>query len=305
MRTSHLLCFTLLLAGCDDSPPTTPPPSLPSPIVVQGFSSPESALHDPEADVYLVSNMSGNPLVADDDGFISRVSPDGTVQNLAWIDGRSADVHLDAPKGMALSGDVLYVSDIAVVRRFDRHTGRQLSDITLEGATFINDLVSAPDGSVYASDMGYRDNGGAFEPTGTDAIYQIRPDGSVRTVAKGEALGHPNGVEWKDGLLVATMGTGDVYRLSAEGTRSAVQHMPAGQLDGIVALADGRVVLSSWDAGDLLVGREGGTYSTTATKQMGVADIGLDARRQRLLLPMLLDNSLRIETLDTALAPAH
>ncbi|MBU8895393.1 hypothetical protein DRW03_14765 [Corallococcus sp. H22C18031201] len=304
MRTSHLLCFTLLVAGCDDSKPT-PPPSLPSPIVLQGFSSPESALHDPEADVYLVSNMAGSPLVADDNGFISRISPDGTVLNLAWIDGRSADVHLDAPKGMALAGDVLYVSDITVVRRFDRHTGRQLSDVTIDGATFLNDLVSAPDGSVYASDMGYRDNGGAFEPTGTDAIYQIKPDGSVRTVAKGEVLGHPNGVEWKDGLLVATMGTGDVYRLSADGTRSAVQHMPAGQLDGIVALADGRLAITSWDAGDLLVGREGGTFTATATQQMGIADLGLDARRQRLLLPLLMDNTLRIESVDTALTLAH
>ena len=44
-----------------------------------GFATPESVLHDEAADVYLVSNINGEPLEEDGNGFISRLSPDGDV----------------------------------------------------------------------------------------------------------------------------------------------------------------------------------------------------------------------------------
>ena len=69
------------------------------PIPVGDMSTPESALHDPEADVYLVSNINGGPCDRDDNGFISRVSPDGQVLDLKWIDGADPGVTLHAPKG--------------------------------------------------------------------------------------------------------------------------------------------------------------------------------------------------------------
>ena len=63
-----------------------------------GFSTPESVLHDPTADVYLVSNIVGNPAEVDGDGFISRLSPSGEVLELRWIDGASDAVTLHAPR---------------------------------------------------------------------------------------------------------------------------------------------------------------------------------------------------------------
>ena len=90
---------------------------------VAGFATPESVLWDPQADVYLVSNISGDPTGVDDDGFISRVAPDGTIESLRWIDGKRDDVELSAPKGSCLSGALLLVTDITHVRRFDRSSG--------------------------------------------------------------------------------------------------------------------------------------------------------------------------------------
>jgi hypothetical protein len=52
-----------------------------------GFKTPESILHDAVGDVYLVSNINGTPSAKDNNGFISRVSPDGKVQTLKWIEG--------------------------------------------------------------------------------------------------------------------------------------------------------------------------------------------------------------------------
>ena len=70
-----------------------------------GFSTPESVIHDPLTDRYLVSNINGSPLETDDNGFISLVADDGTVLNLKWIDGATDSVTLNAPKGMAVVGD--------------------------------------------------------------------------------------------------------------------------------------------------------------------------------------------------------
>src|SRR5881628_1422310 len=52
--------------------------------VVEGFLTPESVLHDPVQDIYLVSNINGGPTTKDNNGFISRVRPDGAVENLKF-----------------------------------------------------------------------------------------------------------------------------------------------------------------------------------------------------------------------------
>src|SRR5690349_10065018 len=52
-----------------------------------GLSTPESVLYDEMTDVYLVSNIEGQPLDADGKAFISRLTPDGTVATLKWIEG--------------------------------------------------------------------------------------------------------------------------------------------------------------------------------------------------------------------------
>ena len=119
------------------------------PIPVGDMSTPESALHDPEADVYLVSNINGGPGDRDDNGFISRVSPDGQVLDLKWIDGADPGVTLHAPKGSAVYGDRFYVADIDVVRRFDRTSGAPLGAWAVPNAGFLNDVAVGADGTVY------------------------------------------------------------------------------------------------------------------------------------------------------------
>jgi hypothetical protein len=50
-------------------------------IVVSGFISPDSVVHDTVTDVYLVSNVGGVPVFLNQ-GFISGVSPQGNVLEL-------------------------------------------------------------------------------------------------------------------------------------------------------------------------------------------------------------------------------
>jgi hypothetical protein len=66
-------------------------------LTISGFSTPESVVHDTIQDVYFVSNIGpGNPGALDHNGFISRVNPNGTIIQLAWITG------LNGPKGLWL-----------------------------------------------------------------------------------------------------------------------------------------------------------------------------------------------------------
>jgi hypothetical protein len=55
-------------------------------IIVEdvGFATPESVEYYAAEDVYLVTNINGSPFAVDDNGFISKISPDGKVLDLKW-----------------------------------------------------------------------------------------------------------------------------------------------------------------------------------------------------------------------------
>jgi hypothetical protein len=221
MRAAAAPLLATLLAlsavGCGGDPDAGPDPAAEEGIRVSGFSTPESVLHDEADDVYLVSNIDGGPHDRDGNGFISRVSPAGEVQALRWIDGAAEGVELNAPKGMALLGDRLYVADIDCVRVFDRTTGAPAGEHCPEGATFLNG-VAADDDLVYVTDSGIRAGDAGFEPSGTDAVYRIDGDGTITTVAEGVELGAPNGIAFGPrGGFVVTFGSGEIYQLGTTG----------------------------------------------------------------------------------------
>src|SRR5258708_11109132 len=140
--------------------------------VRDSFKTPESVLYDVAADVYLVSNINGTPVAKDNNGFIPRVSPDGRVLALRFIEGGKNGATLNAPKGMGIHGDTLFVADIDAVRMFSRTTGAALGARAVPGATFLNDLDVAPDGAVYFSDSGLKPD---FSSSGTHAVYRLHP----------------------------------------------------------------------------------------------------------------------------------
>jgi hypothetical protein len=259
----------------------------------QGLATPESILHDETDDVYLVSNINGKPTEKDDNGFISRVTPDGGVDDLKWLDGSTEKVTLNAPKGMAIHGTTLYVTDIDVVRQFDRVSGEQKDDIAIEGASFLNDVTAASNGTVYVSDTGVD---AEFKPAGTDAVYAIK-DGKVEKLFGDAELGGPNGVFW-DGtdLWVVTFRANRLLRW-ADGKLEA-HELPKGGLDGIVQGPGGNLLISSWEAQAVYVGSAaGGKWTTMATDVKAPADIGWDGLRSQLLIPLFEDDAVQFRPL--------
>lgn len=260
-----------------------------------GLRTPESVLHDPEADVYLVSNISGDPAAKDDDGFISRIGPRGNVEELRWIDGAAGNVTLHAPKGMALVGDTLFVADIDCVRRFHRVTGEPGLGICLDDAGFLNDLAAGPAGDLFISDSGTRE-----EPGG---IYRLRNRADVPhkvvladgTVLEGEGLGGPNGlVADERGLFVVTSGSGEVFRVTPEGERVPLLPPSDMQLDGLVSLEEWGFLFSSWEDGAVYWTTPDGNITVLVDGLEAPADLGYDAGRNRVLIPLFRGNELLI-----------
>lgn len=290
-------------AGAETSVKQTPKAPKPTRIRVEnvGLSAPESILYDPQADLYLVSNINGSPAKVDDDGFISRIQPDGTVQELKWIDAQKEEVTLNAPKGMALSADTLFVADIDHVRLFDRTSGAPKGQIKVTGATFLNGMTIDSKGTVYVSDSGLRSTDTGFQPSGTDAIYRLQGQRAVPLI-KDKALGNPNGIAAdEDGLWVVTFGTGSVLRVNSRGKQVSSLAFPKGGLDGIV-LHNNSALVSSWHAHAVYAVPVADLQNTTADAQFkavvlavnGPANIGFDIKRSRLLVPLFTDNAILI-----------
>jgi sugar lactone lactonase YvrE len=287
------------------APPTEAPPAASAPaagpadapITVEGFATPESVLHDPDADVYLVTNINGSPFEVDDNGYISKLSPEGKVTEQKFIDASKAEVKLNAPKGMTLGGDKLYVADITFVRIFDRKTGAPAGEVEVKGSTFLNGMATGPDGSVYVSDSGMK---AGFEPTGTDGIFRIEPSkkNKLSTLVKNKDLGRPNGLAVdQSGVWTVTVGSGELYRISPKGQKEAAVKLPKGQLDGLVALEGGTVLVSSWEGSAVYRSAGAGPFEAVVSNIKSPAGISYDAKRKRVLIPSFLGNTVQIHPL--------
>lgn len=256
-----------------------------------GFATPECVLYYAEEDVYLVSNINGSPLEADGNGFISKIAPDGTVVSLKWIDGTADGIMLDAPKGMAIQNNTLYVADLSNVRLFALPSGKLKKTIKIPDSTFLNDVGAGPKGSVFVSDSGLKGGPAGFVPTGTDAIYKIKRNNKVSVYAKDEALGGPNGVfSVKGGVLIVTFGSSELYRVDSNGKRHDVTKPPKGSLDGIIRMNDGRLLISSWEGSALYTQEKDGSFKIAAEGLDSPADIGYDTKRDRVLVPLFQQN---------------
>ncbi|MCI0433976.1 MAG: SMP-30/gluconolactonase/LRE family protein [Gemmatimonadetes bacterium] len=256
-----------------------------------GFMTPESVLMDTVADVYLVSNINGQPTAEDDNGFISRLTPDGQVENLKWIDGAASLATLDAPKGMAIKGDTLFVTDIKCIRMFNRTSGESFGSLCVEGTTFLNDIAVGPEGSLFVTDSGLNPD---FSSSGTDAVYRLSlEEGRPHvTIAKDAALGAPNGIAiGSRGIFVVTYGSGEVLRFTPQGEKTVVMPASNRQLDGIVFSNDGGFLFSAWGDSSVYHVDGAGQIHRLITGVASPADIGYDPRRNRVLVPLFTQNA--------------
>ncbi|HVK00274.1 MAG TPA: hypothetical protein VM365_05385 [Gemmatimonadales bacterium] len=268
-------------------------------LTVNLLEAPEAARFDPELGVYFVANINGSPLGKDGNGFISRLTRDGKVDSLKFIAGGRGGAVLNAPKGMAISGDTLWVADIDAARAFDKKSGKPILTVTLAGrARFLNDAVVGPDGAIYMTDTGVADDGkGGMAHPGPDQVFRIENRKATVVLTFADKPG-PNGITWDSAgsrFVIVPFGAKSIFQWAPGDSSARVIAEGPGMMDGVEPLGDGRLLITSWADSSLFV-LDAGKITRLLGGLPGPADIGFDRERGRIAVPSLTDN--RLEFVD-------
>jgi len=252
------------------------------------FTQPEAVRYDPDQDVYFVSNWGpGSPEAKDNNAFISRMTPEGKVDQLKFIAGGTNGVTLHAPRGMTIVGDTLWVVDADAVRGFNRRTGAPLAtaDFSAFKLGFLNDIAAGPD-ALYVTD------------TGTDHLYRIA-GGRVTVAVQNPALGSPNGITWDAAnhrfIIVPWAGDSTLKAWTAGSKTLSVVGKKSGgtKFDGVEVLGGDRVLVSAQGDSSLYV-FTGGTGRPIIHTGGAPADIAVDTKRNRVAVPFVDRNMVEI-----------
>ncbi len=283
-----------VLAGCGDAGPDAEVSAAAVEVADVGLQGPRAIIYDAAADVYLVSNVNGGLLDEDENGFVSRISPDGEVLSLQWIPSAGSTSRIDAPKGMAIRGDTLFVTDIACVRIADRESGEILETRCLDDVTSLSGIDTGPEGSLFITDSGYNLTNGQVGPSSTDAVYRLtfRAGQQGATLARGEDLNHPTGVAVGSRGIFVTTALGDLLRLTPAGERTSILSQAGQAFEGVVFVADGGFAYSSSADGAVYLVDGTGSVSSLISGIDSPGDIGYDPTRNRILIPLFQENRL-------------
>lgn len=264
---------------------------------ITGLALPESVVAYKGG--YFVSDIGTklDPTAKDGDGAISYVNSAGKLQELKYFNDS-----LNAPKGLEIIGDVIYVADIDHLKGYNISTRQKVFDLNLEGkAVLLNDLSKVDDSLLVITD--------SFK---SHALL-INVNTASWIILKGDMM-VPNGILYnaqRDEVYVCSMGadldgTGKLFSKKLHDDNAAFEPMegsPIGLFDGIVQLDDHRLLVSDWITikdpvkGNLYVyDLDKKQYTKIETKR-SPADIALDVKKHDLLIPQLLDNRLEIVSL--------
>jgi hypothetical protein len=239
----------------------------------------ESVIYDESNNVLYVSNINGAPDGKDGNGFISKISLDGTLVIQKWIEG------MDAPKGMGLYGGKLYVTDIDRLHEIDIATGKIAMTYPVEGASFLNDITVDAKGNVYISDMD------------THEIL-LFANGTVSKWLTGQTA--PNGLLAEENTLwMALWNDKTLNQINIATQVVTLKSDSIENPDGIEAVGDGGYLVSSWNGMVTYVNAEGKNTVLLDTRadSVSAADIEYIASKNLLLVPTFFKNTVRAYTL--------
>ncbi|MGK7395682.1 MAG: SMP-30/gluconolactonase/LRE family protein [Candidatus Cyclobacteriaceae bacterium M3_2C_046] len=239
------------------------------------LQTPESVLYDQNGDVIYVANINGqDPRAKDGNGFISKMNTEGGVTDLQWATG------LDAPKGMGIHENALFVTDIDQLVEINLETGEISNRFPVEGAQFLNDVAISPEGVVY------------FTDSDQAKIHQLE-NGQVSVVVEGSQLNRPNGLFYQDGnLMLASSGDQQLKRVDLNSKEVAVLVDGIGHGDGVVPDGEGNFIVSSWQGEVFFISQDWDKTQLLDTRDQEInsADIDYIIDQNLLLVPTFFDN---------------
>src|ERR1700744_2966832 len=232
------------------------------------LATPESVL--PAGNVMYVSLIDGDAWKKDGKGGVGKLTPAGKIINANWITG------LNAPKGMGIVGDKLYVADVDDVVVISISKNKIDHKIAVPGAAGLNDITVDDKGNVYVSD------------TNKGLVYKITND---KPEVYLENLKGANGLKAVGNKLYIVDGDG-MYVTGADKKLTKITDLPHGG-DGIEPIGNGDFLVTEWVGYFYYVHADGKKellLDTHATNNR-TADIGYDLVKRIVYMPTFLGKS--------------
>ena len=252
---------------------------------IQGFNNPESVIYDASSDILFVSNVNGSPVEKDGNGYISKVLLDGTILSREWVVG------LNAPKGLAIYEDTLYVSDIDTLIAIDIPSGTIAMSYQVADAKFLNDVAVNDQGKVFVSDMLL------------NRIYFLNDD-QFKLWLESPELENPNGLHIEgDNLILGAWGVmtegfateipGHLKSISIKDKSiTSLGGTPIGNLDGVESDGNNGYYVTDWMAGKLYQINKAGDAELLLELEQGMADHEVLLEQKLILLPMMKNDKI-------------
>lgn len=233
---------------------------------------PESVYFDEGNTVLYVSNIDGTPDGMDGKGSVGKVGLDGKIIQTDWVTG------LNAPKGMGLYRNMLYVADLNAVAVIDIKKGTILKRIPVPGAVFLNDISVDKKGIVYVSD------------SRTKKVHRIENGTSSVFL---DSLQGPNGVLARgDDLYV--LDNGSLLKVSKDKKPVKLAEGMESSTDGIENVTGNDFIVSCWAGAIYYVKGDGSKEKMldTQAQKINSADIAYDAKKRIVYVPTFYKNSI-------------
>jgi hypothetical protein len=235
--------------------------------------TPESVLYvaDKKTPFLYVSLIDGQGNVADGKGGIAKLTTDGAVIDQHWITG------LNAPKGMALYKNYLYVADITEVVVIDIKKQKVLKKIPITDSVFLNDLTVNSSGVIFVSD------------TRTNKIYRIEKDKPSLYL---DNITSANGLQVFGSSLIVGAGT-ELLLVGKDKTPLVLAKGFAQGIDGVEMTNRGEFIVSCWPGLVYYVYGDGRIelLIDSQEQKINTADIGYDRNTQRVFVPNFFKDS--------------
>lgn len=270
-RSFGISCLFLLLLG---ALPASAQHKLEQRWLTPDLPTPESVLYvaDKKVPYLFVALIDGQGDAVDGKGGIAKLATDGSVIDKEWFTG------LNAPKGMAIYENRLYVADITELVVIDIKKQRLVKKIPIEGSVFLNDVTVNASGVVFVSD------------TRTNKVHRIV--GDVPSLYLDDVTS-ANGLKSFGSNLVVGAGN-ELLLFDGDKKRLVLAHGFAQGIDGIEMMAKrGEFVVSCWPGLVYYVYGDGKieVLIDSQEQKINTADIGYDPNTNQVFVPNFFKDS--------------
>ena len=231
------------------------------------LQTPESVLYDAGNKVLYTSNIGARPDARDGSGSIGKVSLDGKIIAADWVKG------LNAPKGMALVKNTLWVATVDELVTIDITKGEITNHIKVPGATFLNDVAADSKGNIYVTDSHKKQ------------LWKVE-NNKPSQILDSTKLKGPNGVLVHNNNIYV-LDDGTLYRVENGNSLKKLAEGMEGHTDGVENVQGNEFIVSCWRGVIYYVNSDGTTQKLLDTRdqQINAADIGYDSKTKMVYVP--------------------